>query len=106
VVSEKIEMKKIVEEDDRWRKQRWQTLGDDNICHDKGITKYVFVIYGCDSVYILNYRLGHNNNFENWYLLIILQFSYGLTMINHCDRHITLLSDTDIYFETRNLSLV
>jgi hypothetical protein len=25
-------------------------------------------------------------------------------MINHCDRHITLLSDTDIYFGLFNLS--
>jgi hypothetical protein len=57
-------MEKTTMTDIRW----WQYLS----WPSKGITKYVFVIYGCDSVYILNYRLGHNNNFENWYLLIIL----------------------------------
>jgi hypothetical protein len=33
-----------------------------------------------------------------------LHYSQRHGMINHCDRHITLLSDTDIYFGLFNLS--
>ena len=33
-----------------------------------------------------------------------LHYSQRQGMINHCDRHITLLSDTDIYFVLFNLS--
>ena len=33
-----------------------------------------------------------------------LHYSQRHGMINHCDRHITLLSDTDIYFVLFNLS--
>jgi hypothetical protein len=29
------------------------------------------------------------------FLVILIQYSQRHTMINHCDRHITLLSDTD-----------
>jgi hypothetical protein len=32
-----------------------------------------------------------------------IQYSQGHTMINHCDRRITLLSDTDIFFGLFNL---
>jgi len=33
------------------------------------------------------------------FLVILIQYSQKHTMINHCDRHITLLSDTDISFD-------
>jgi len=33
----------------------------------------------------------------------LLQYSQGHTMINHCDRRITLLSDTDISLGLFNL---
>ena len=33
----------------------------------------------------------------------IVQYSRRQSMINHCDRHITLLSDTDISFGLFNL---
>jgi hypothetical protein len=37
------------------------------------------------------------------FLVILIQYSQRHTMINHCDRRITLLSDTDICFALFNL---
>ena len=39
-----------------------------------------------------------------WSCLCVLQYSQRHTMINHCDRRITHLSDTDISFVLFNIS--